>query len=739
MTTEITVEIKGGETILDAAKAVQADARADYEEQKKLKKAKEAAEAEERQRQADEEDEYKGAIREDEEESKPENRLKSRKCGFWIYRDQVIGRPDLEADTPFERTGLDQDIFQLSVGTGDGRKWATHYFEGPAGKPATGIAVTGSVTLVGYLSYIRFYADGLGTVYTLPEGATVVPYDPVVYLDPDNPPGPGVCPNNFCWTLFFPDELSSGPGRSRKNVTVTKVSKKVNAYEPTCMEQNIFNFPINDKKTIVVVANWLGWSMGEGGEMYSSVWPDQYFLHPQNISQPSIRSTVYYKYPGGEETGWQPIYGYYWLMDPADETVVLTNSTFGAIFPLDNTITHVFEGQPEIDIAAFVVGPNDVKKIDNIPSAVAEKIKARCPAPVWDDSNIYWARWEIRGPLDQIPGYPSQIDEYWNNASWMINPDALSMGVARNLFREWEYDGYYLPYDYWNRELEFQVSNYSAPNTHQIPPLLGASPGIYDAYDADLQDHAFYNHFGKGDWYDSWGFTYSTQDSWTSEYGDVRIHTGDIREGAWAWLALNPSLANGSQGVCTDDIAWLYLKPEEREAFIDNFRFTYYDYTATIRLPFEFTAEQREHLLINAPEDPVFNYIYIERNVDAGNLVDGVKWISNGEAGSWTDANSPAFDYNQDPFWDQPYMDIDDSRWVKYKYKTKLSNQRVWPPSISAGFEDPVPSSVSTYSKANHPLANGWPQISYVINTAWGNDYSQVLLAMGFEAGDLNV
>lgn len=720
---------------MDAAKTVQANARSDYEEQKKLKKAEDAAEAEERQRQADEEDEYKGAIREDEEEDKQKNRPKSKKCGFWIYRDYLLGRPDIDADTAYERTGLDYDTFQFSVGTGDGRKWATHYFEGPAGKPNTGLEVTGSQTFIGYLSYIQFYTGSFGTTYTLPEGATVVPYDPAVYLDPLNPPG--TCPDGFCWTLYFPDELSSGPGRSRKNVTLTKVQKTVNAYEPTCLEQNIFNFPINDKKTVVVAASWLGWSMGEGGEMYSSVWPDQYFLHPQNITQPSIRSTVYYKYPGGDETGWQPIYGYYWLMDPADETVILTNSTLGAIFPLDSTITHIFAGQPEIDIAAFAVGPNNVKKIDNIPTAVAQKIRARCPTPFWDDSNIYWARWEIRETMDQIPGYPSQIDDIYNNASWMMNPDALSMGVARNLFIEWDYDGDNLPYDYWNRDLEF-LSEFTDRGSFETHRFIGASPGIYDAYDADLQDHAFYNHFGKGSWYDSWGFTYSTRDSWTSEYGDVRIHTGDIREGAWLWLALAPTFREGGTELTTDDISWLYLKPEDREAFIDGYRLDYYDLASSSRLPLDFTPEQRAHLLA-AEDDPVFSYIYYERNEDAGRLVDGVKWISSGGAGSWTDANSPAFSYDDDPFYDQPYMDVNDIGWTKYKYKTKLSNQRVWPPSVSAGFADPVPSNVSASSKSGHPLANGRAQLTYVINTAWGNDYSQVLLAMGFEAGDLNV
>jgi hypothetical protein len=265
--------------------------------------------------------------------------------------------------------------------------------------------------------------------------------------------------------------------------------------------------------------------------------------------------------------------------------------------------------------------------------------------------------------------------------------------------------------------------------------ILGASPGIYDSYDLDLQDHAFYNHFGKGSWYDSWSFTYSVRDSWLSDYGDVRIHAGDIREGAWQWMRNideTDTDDNPPWHITVNDLAWLYLRPDDRQAFIDNYK----QYNAVNT--YDFTPAQISYLN-SAPEDPVFSYIYYARNVDAEKLIDGVKWATDGYGGAWTDANSPAFDYNDDPFYDVPYMDIEDPHWMKYRLKTKLSNQRVWPPSISSGFDDPVPANVPASSKSSHPLARGGLNLSYVINTAWDNDYSQVLLAMGFQAGDLNV
>lgn len=731
MTTNIKVIVKTDDSLLERAKLAQQVQRDEDEEKREEKLTEKEIAEEDAEAERLEYDDQKGAVADTEKRKKRINRGRKRKCGFWIFKDYLIGRPDYAGEgtlAPEERNNLSNDTFQLSIGTGDGRRWATHYFEGPGGKPSTATNVTGSQTFIGYLSYVQFYTGGFGTVYELPEGATVVPYDPVVYLNPSVPAG--ICPNNFCWALFFPDELGSMPGVSRKNVTVVTKGKPINQFEPTVANQAIFNFPINNRKTIVVAANWLGWSMGTAGEIYGGVYPEEYFLHPEDNSKPSIRRTVYYKYPGGVETGWQPIFGYYWLMDPESPLTSMNLTRLNQLFPLDDSIIHNYQGQEQVEVVGFAVGPSKVKKLDSIPPQVAAKVRARCPAPFWDDSNVFQARWNFRDVVDNIPGYPEQIDEIYNNASWEMNPDAHCMGIGINLFYRWTglTSATDLPYDYWNRDEAF-TAEYPERGSVMTKQILGASPGIYDSYELDLQDHAFYNHFGKGAWYDSWGFTYSTKDSWLSDFGDVRIHAGDIRKDAWEWMKnIRQTKPEGSppQYITKNDLAWLYLRPNERTAFIDNYR----DY--------DFTSVEINYLN-SAPEDPIFHYIYYQRSVDDGKLVNGVKWITDGYGGAWADPDLIEFDDLDDPFYQVPYMDVEDEHWKKYKLKTRLSKNRTWPPSISAGFTDPIPSDVDVSSKGDHPLARGGINLSYVINTAWGNDYSQVLLSMGFESKDLAV
>ena len=738
MTTKITVEVKGQTGLLNDIKNIQADQREADKARREAEKDKKEAEKVAKEADDDEEEDWKGAVRDPDNPNRRDNRPKVKKCGHWMYKDYTYGQGTADWERYDRATYAGPDIFQVSIGSGDGLKWATHYFEAPAGKPTFESVVTGSMNFVGYLSYVQFYepGSGFGTVYTLPEGAIETPYDPMEYLHPS---GTAVCPDGFCWGLYFPDELSSGPGRSRKNVTITKKLKPVNSTEIAFCNQNQFCFPVNNKKTIVIIPSWVHWSRGSAGELYSAQEPGQYSLHPQNFSQPSVKYTVYYKLPGGPETGWSPVNGFYWLMNPADETQILTLSQLGQLFPLDTTINHVHAGKYEI--AGFVVSHNNVKKLNNIPADVEAKIRARCPEPYWDDSNIYWASYtdSMRTLNDQTPGYPAEIDAIYNNASWMMNPDAHCMGVARNLFYPWEYDGDGLPYDYWNRDNAFGTSG---TTPFDPPRTLGISPGIYDSYDADLQDHAFYNHFGKGSWYDSWGFTYSTRDTWTSEYGRIRLHAQDVLlnqtplqpKNAWHWFynirSATSVLDNSGYSrwnVTKNDIAWIYLNSQERQAFVNNYK------------QYESDPEIIVNYALAAPDHAEFNYMYYAQDNNEENLKlqNGVKWISDGGAGSWVDTDAVEFNYDDDPFYNQPYMSPSDPHWKRYRFKHRLSKNRLWPPSVSAGIEDPVPVTADLAQKANHPLAKGNAIMTLMINTAWDNDYSQLLLGMGFTAEDL--
>ncbi len=716
MTTKITVNIEGTDKLLDTAKSLQAETRAEYVEKKKDKKvAEEAAEELKLQETATKEDNQKGAIRDSEEDKKRPVGPKPRGCGHWIYKDYTFSVGTSQWSQYDRGTYDGPDVFQVSVGSGNGKQWATHYFYGPSGKPTFDAAVTGSMDFVGYLSYVQYYepGSGFGTVYTLPEGAIETPYDPMVYLQS----------TSSNWGLYFPDELNSGEAKYRKIVTVIKKLKPVNSTELAACNQHHFCFPVNNKKTVIIVPSWVHWSRGSAGEIYSGGNGGEYVLHPQNISQPSIKYTVYYKNAGGAATGWTPINGFYWLMDPADDTKILTLSQLGQLFPLDTSIEHSYAGVYEM--TGFVVSDRKVKKLNSIPSEVEEKIRARCPEPFWDDSNIYWAAYNIRDTNDQMPGYPAEIDAIYNNYSWMMNPDAHCMGIARNLFYPWEYDGYSLPYDYWNRD--------ELPAAFESPGTLGVSPGIYDSYDADLQDHNFYNHFGTGSWYDSWGFTYSQRTTWTSNYGEVRIHTQDVSKNAWNWFynirsatSIQDNSGYSRWNITKNDIAWIYLNSAEREAFLDNYKV--YDTDPQSILDYA----------LSAPDNPEFNYMYYEKNDEQNRLKNGVKWVSEGGSGSWVDSDAVEFDYDSDPFYEPPYMDLADAGWKKYKLKQKLSRERLWPPSISAGIDDPIPANAGLGAKENHPLAKGDSRtMTLLINTAWDNDYSQILLGMGFTPEDL--
>lgn len=720
MTTKIDVIIKGIAELLQKIKEVQDEERKKYELKKKEKKEKEEVEEEAAEEQQKQDDEYKGAVADPEEEDKPENKPKSRKCGHWIYKDFVQGRSGTGWELyPRVRYRMD-DIMQYSVGSGDGTQWATHYINSPSGRNWQDTVITGSMEFIGYLSYVQFYApgSGFGTVYQLPEGAIETPYDPMVYLQS----------TSSNWGLYFPDELNSGEAKYRRMITIQK--KRSAGNQPQINQAQVC-FPINNKKSIIIVPTWMSWITSLGAESYDSPPPSAgYFLHPQNTSQPSVKYTVYYKNPG-TNTGWTPINGFYWVMNPADETDILSLSELAAIMPLSST--YVFSHNHKWDVAGFVVSHKKARKLDNIPDEVLNKIRARYPEAPWDTTFGTNNNYNFLDVIDKTPGYPTQIDDIYNIESWEFNPDSQCMGIARNLFGRSDYDSGSLPYDYWFRDNRMPVYvnegdvRYSSFDTHRV---LGISPGAYDYYDADLQDHAFYNHFGKGSWYDSWDFTYSTRDSWVSEYGEVRLHAKDVSKNTWNWFngitqkALDLGDANRYQ-LTKNDIAWIYLNKEQREAYINNYK----EYSTDPAGLLEYALE--------APDNPEFNYVYMERNVDNQVLVDGVKWIGEGYMGTWTSADEPPFDYNSDPFYDAPYMDPEDSRWKRYGLKHKLSPSRQWPPSVSAGISDPIPANASAAARADHPLAKGTALMTLVINTAWDNDYSAVLLAMGFEPRDL--
>lgn len=727
MTTKITVNINNQGGLLDKAQALQAKQRQLDSQAKEEKKEKKQLQKEAETINTKEEERWKGAVADPEETEDIKNRPKPKRCGFWVYKDYVFSAAGYE--TTYRTKPSGNDIFQISIGSGDGTQWATHYVESPGGKPQLTLTVTGSISFIGYLSYVQYYApgSGFGTVYTLPEGATETPYDPMVYLQS----------TSSNWGLYFPDELNSGEAKYRKMVTVTKMQKPVNAQELAAANQALFCFPINNRKTVVIAPTWVHWSNGYGGEYYSSVYPAQYVLHPQNSSQPSIKYTVYYKNAGGPTTGWTPINGFYWLMDPNDSESIMNNARLGQLFPLDNTITHIHDGK--YDMVGFVVSHNRVKKLEKIPDEVTAKVKARCPEPFWDDSNIIWARYNARDPNDDMPGYPPRLAEDYNNESWEMNPDGRSMGVARNIFWNFKQEGEWLPYDYWLRNLNVLYYLWGEADCFSTHRILGVSPGGYDAYDEDLQEHKFINHYGKGNLQDLYGYGIAPF-SVDSKYGVLRLLAPDITRSGWKYLReaqkYNVDLPNAPETLTKNDIGWMYLNSKERLEFYTDYVTQVTNYTSTWN-----TGPGHSAVAHSAPDHAEFNYVYYLKSTSPENprLTAGIRWISEGDGGSWTDASQPAFNYNSDPYYDQPYMDITDEHWKRYKLSLKLSPKRAWPPSISQNIMDPIPANAPLDSKKDHPLAKGRGYLSLVINTAWDNDYSKVLFEMGFTAKDLAI
>lgn len=719
MTTKITVEIKGADSLLDAVKSVQADERNKYEERKEEEKeeAKLAAAEEVEAAQGDQD----GAIKEEDKRKKRPVNPKLKRCGHWIYKDFVTGRSGDSWDQ-WARARLNgEDVMQYSVGSGDGTQWATHYINAPSGRIFSSTVTTGSMNFIGYLSYVQYYepGSGFGTVYTLPEGAIETPYDPMVYLQS----------TSSNWGLYFPDELGSGPNKYRRMITLQK--RRPSGSGPEFNQAQVC-FPVNNKKSVIIVRTWLSWTATSRGEQYYAPPPSAgYFLHPQNTSNASVKFTVYYKNPGAD-TGWTPINGFYWLMDPGDEENILSVSELNAIFPLSSSYS--FAHNHKVDVTGFVVSYNRVKKLENIPSELLSKMELRYPEAPWDTYFPTLNRYYFYYVIDKCPGYPPQLDEDYNTASWEFNPDSQCMGVARNLFQDSTYDSGFLPYDHWIRDPEFpgrldeSDSSWTTFETHRV---LGISPGAYDYYDSELQDYDFFNHYGYG------GYAASAPYSLTSNYGEVRLHTKDVLKNdnptifknAWYWFyKIREKVLQAGvnrDNLTKNDIAWIYLTKDQREAYIDNYKVSPTDSGAIV-----------QHAL-QAPEDPEFNYMFIERSEANDILTDGVRWISEGGSGSWTSAYEPPFDSNSDPYYDPPYMDPADSRWKKSRYKHKLSRNRQWPPSISAGISEPIPATASAAARADHPLAKGTGYMTLVINTAWDKDYSQVLLGMGFTAEDL--
>lgn len=762
MTTKITVNIEGADKLLDTAKSLQAETRAEYVEKKKDKKiAEEAAEELELQETATKEDNQKGAVADSEEDEKRPVGPKSRRCGHWIFTDHTFRSLCPSQDTAYSQTyrenidydmrSSDLDRFQISVGSGNGTSWATHVIEGGGSKPAFCPNVPGQLTsFIGYLHYIQVYEGAFGTVYSIPDGAVVVPYDPAIYL---KNPTPGLCPDNFCWPLYFPDELNSGSGRSRKMVSIGVVDTTTNGTD--LQEGNHFyvGMPVNNRTSIIAGKSTLHYTVYTTQRL-DSPRPSELVLDPEDMNKYNVMFKVYYKYPGGQETGWQPITGYYWIMDPSDSTKILTKAEVAALVPYSST--SVLRGSEMVSEKwAFVVNHKRAREIA-VPDKLGELIDKRAPDPA-PYTYFPWFTWEY--PMHSYYERDFSDDEfvlgyrnftYQPDVHWWANPDAQCPGWAKNLFGIFETDKDNMPYDFFS---VFVNKDYDILPIHY---LQGLNPGAYDYIDKGMNDLKMYNHLGRGSW------AADNNDSWdvgpiTSNYGQIRLTAPDNSTGSWfrsiSDIQSNPNISL-SYGVPKYLFSWFWLTDQEQEDYIENYlqyifgqRYYHSQNPSLIESQYDSGFYGTEisavrQVLQNTPKNnrelKFIEYRKPEDDEYEDLLVDGVKWVSSGFTGSWTPYNIPEFDYNNDPFYTDPYLNASKAElFRKYKLKTKLSNNRLWPPSLIAGNSEPINPKENSEAKFKHPLYLGLAQMHYIANTAWDGDYTAQLLELGIPAEDL--
>lgn len=752
MTTKITVEVNTDQSLLQTIQEIQNKKRQEYKDLKEERKLK-LEEKAKKEKQTKEEQKKDGAIREEEEEKKLKQ-PKKRGCGHWLFWDYLY-KPWCPGATGGDYAGAsnfngyhlgETDKAQISVCSGNGRKWATHIVNGEEGKPYfCADEVYDIQYVVGYLHYVQYYDGAFGTIYQLPEGATVVPYDPAVYIGGQN--GGADCPYDFCWALFFPDELNSGPGVSRKMLPVGYEDRMSGNERGT--NSYYLGMPVDDSTSIIVGKTDM-FHMSRRGTDLTCPYPYDLVTDPEDPDKQNITYRVFYKYPGGPETGWQPITGYYWLMDPSDSNTIMDSVRLRQVFPLPgvNSISNNYHSETW----GFVVSDKEARKLDTIPSSVEELINKRAPDafvnyyfpssprytyPMWDLGNTG----EIL-PIEEIPvGYPD-FPYLPDTAYWGCNPDTQCLGWAKNAFDFYSVDQDNLPYDYYTMGAD--AINYGA---ERMPCnyLQGLTPGAYDyIIDGDLNDHYYYNHLGAGSWRDDWSISWDVGPI-TSRFGELKLIAPEATEQSWfKWLSefRQSNYPSGEYMLAPkQQIAWMWISNEDRANCLESYMKTLYkgnasmtgSYPSKYEDPvFANDIQKSREFFLSAPEaNREFSFLEYK---PAG----GLKWVSEGDHGSWTLYGQPEFSYYVDPFYDPPYLTDLKEQFSKYKYKIKLSDSRLWPPSVTAGISDPFnPAEDELGLKNKHPLWNGLPQMHLIVNTAWGNNYANVLFELGFQPEDL--
>lgn len=578
--------------------------------------------------------------------------------GAWLDVNTVYKPFKNETFTPTLRKGywVEDDALQVSVAPAGGKGWVTETLYCESGiKGGTGdTEFSGGTDYDGFLTFVQSFPLA-NAISELPPGAEETPYDPRIYVPTDNSENQ---------ELFFDRNklISIGP----KRVTSGVEDRRIATY---------IVLPVDDNTAIIVAPVFIGWVTSEIVQAGAEPPGDLFAQVPEGPARVGVRYIKYFKVDPSEVNGedrWIVIWGWYELRDN-ENNLILSLSEFG----IEQTGPFAVNKAAR-DNLCFVVNNKKARRIP-LPSAAAEKINQRFPD--------YVLKSILGGFTYALPD--SFSIDYWDpsgSKSWTQIPGVSSMGAsASRVPLATENDG--------------QGPFYGKQDDFRAPTYLFGSPGVYDYFDADLNDYDLANWF------------------FDDNFAQIGYLPGKVVSSAYAspstpLFAPDHTVPNsGFEYLSAFDnntghaLTWSFMKPVDRAAGIGI-------YTEASPSVSWLSAVPSAH--------PAFYFSYFTQTISGVefDLAKQYAWVSAVEG-----------DKLPSGYMKQSGFATENAGWRRYNQSIKLSPSRTLPPSLL--FNNPA--------RTLHPYVDlTSPYLTLVSWTGWGRNWRSQLTALGFSSADLN-
>lgn len=587
---------------------------------------------------------------------------------------------------PFE--WADDDCFQVSVGSGNGTKWATKLIKPGFDKsdPPIGTATYYNSLNVGYVVYARSPQNTTVPIYTsLPEGAVVLADDirkSTYVLAGINQTGLVPYYREFGLAVGF-----GGSGNTILDVAYhvlpvnndnaivlvpTNQSYYVNLFERTVAvggaPPNIYTNSIKNSFQFI--------ELGVGSAL-------QFALYPY----PGIIQRVFCKYPLEETATFpeQPAEAWFavdlaWCFVNGANAFYPTNY-FDVTSPAQSRYNKDYR-----ETAAFVVNSNRVREIE-VPTEVSELFSVRYPSREYIINGAFGSY--------QDPEVPAELSDQTFLYGWIQKPMTPYIGASSD-----------------SKEILGLARN--TGTDYRPQPLIFGTPGTYKYFAESLIDTRFWQYAGINDELPNLLVSLNPATYPVSLFApDPAAPQSAFKYMRDVYVATkDEDLPSTDLAVFTTEgsrFKWPFLNSEQKQFVLDKF-------------PSQSSGPYT--LTLTAPDNsPTFDFSYYRNTFNEAVAIEVVL-----ERNTWLTADQSKWRLvGADP----GYYYMRAEGWTKYSRSIRLSPARILPPSIY--LEDP--------ESDGHPYLGGkYNNLHTLCMLAWtagGKSWIPQLLALGFKGSDL--